>query len=177
MNPALHVARIAGNSYKGTNVLNSLDTRTRILIAVAAAALLITGTWLFVRDSGSEEDRVRSVIEAMIQGAEDKNVGDVMKNVSAEYKDGGGLDKKELRNMVRAFMLRGGFGTKIRVNRVSPTHVSITPDGVATAEFEAIVRTGEFVDSLRDAAHYRFEVFLHQRGGDWLVFDHKRKKP
>lgn len=123
----------------------------------------------------SEEDRVRAVIAAVVGGAEEGDVGDVMVHVDAAYhadEGGFGLDPEGLRGALSLQFLRRGPVVVV----LSPVEVQVEGDR-AHARFDAAVaETGGWGDLLPvDADGWHLEVDFHRGEDDaWRVIHHTR---
>jgi hypothetical protein len=91
-------------------------------------ALLAAGAVLFLwpRQEPGVQDAVTRRIVQLTRGAEEKDVGAVMEGVSERFRhDNGGWDKKGVRGVLTAQVLRGQwvriFMTNLEVREVSPT--------------------------------------------------------
>ena len=142
---------------------------SRLGIALGLA-LVVLGTWWYWPEP-TEEDRVRAVVHAIVEGAENADVGDVLDHVSEHYAaaDAG---KPELRAVLTAQFLRRGPIT------VLPGEIAVSIDGNrAHARFDALL-----AESSRDwteilpvsADGWHLEVDFAREDGAWRVVGAER---
>lgn len=123
----------------------------------------------------TEEDRVRAVIAAVVEAAEEGDVGDVMVHVDPAYRAdeaGFGLDADALRGALSLQFLRRGPVVVV----LSPVDVEVTGDR-AHARFDAAVaETGGWGDLVPvNADGWHLEVDFHRSDdGAWRVTRHIR---
>ncbi|MFP2934248.1 hypothetical protein ACLESO_55840 [Pyxidicoccus sp. 3LG] len=102
-------------------------SRSRVL--GVGLALLAAGAVLFFwpRPEPSVQEAITRVVIEMTRAAEEKDVGGVMEHVSERFRSegGGGWDKRQVRGVLTAQVLRGQwvrvFMTNLEVQEVSPT--------------------------------------------------------
>lgn len=135
-----------------------------VLVAAAATA------W-FLWPAPTEEDRVRAVVHAIVEGAEQGDVGDVLAHVSEHYAQGD-LGKAELRAMLTAQFLRRGPLTVI------PGEIVVQADGDrAHASFDALLaeHARDWTEVLPvNADGWHLEVDFAREGEDWRVVGAER---
>lgn len=157
-------------------------TKRQIVLALVAIGLLLVGglTWYVTSRSGTPEDEVRYVIDAIEDAIERGDVGDVMENIHAEYASREAMmgSKRSLRKLLLGLLVLRR--TKIRIQRLGGIEVEFLEDGRALARFQAAIAEGKGLQ-IDDAGRYDFEVTLRRAGpdhdGDWQVIAHKRTRP
>jgi hypothetical protein len=145
------------------------------LVKTIAALVLIVG-FAGCSDSDSPEAQVRSVIDAMEQAAEERDVSGVTEHISAQFRDGYGRDGKELSQYVRGyFVVNQSIHLLTRISSIEfPTRdearakVTVAMVGREAAESNAWNLAGEIYD---------FDVTFMREGDDWKVTHAKWQRP
>lgn len=120
----------------------------------------------------TDEERIQGVIQDIVAGAVDGDVGDVMTHVSRKYRSDTG-DYETLHGLlVQAFLRRGPI-------LVVPGPVSVVVSGdTAHASFDAAIAegTGQWRDIVPvNADGWHLEVdFAREEGDTWRVTQHER---
>lgn len=129
--------------------------------------LSLTGCW----HTPTDEERVRSVVQAVITGAEDGDVGDVMAHVSKRYQDDSELDQEGIRGVLTMeFMKRGPI-------LVVPGPIQVVVTGAtAHATFDAAIAegSGKWTDVMpvsADGWHLNVDL-VREEGDAWRVRSH-----
>ena len=135
-----------------------------MLFALIAAALGL----VFMGGPVDADEKVRRVVQAIAEAAEDSNTGDILDVVSDRYSDDDGLDKKMLQAMLaRQFLTRG------RILVVLGPIAVDRQESTATATFEAVIAEGaEGLGLSADAQGFIVELELEE--DDWMVVSHTR---
>jgi hypothetical protein len=135
-----------------------------VLFALIAAALGL----VFMGGPVDDDEKVRRVVQAIAEAAEDSNTGDILDVVSDRYSDDDGLDKKMLQAMLaRQFLTRG------RILVVLGPIAVDRQESTATATFEAVIAEGaEGLGLSADAQGFIVELELEE--DDWMVVSHTR---
>src|SRR3954463_1696961 len=68
-------------------------------------ALILAVSLTACAEHSSDEERVRDVIDAVETAAEKRDASDIMAFVAADYGDSDGLDRAQLENYLRAYLL------------------------------------------------------------------------
>lgn len=153
-------------------------TRRSSLRAVLAAACLLVPL-LTAPNAGcfkkaTDEDRVRGVIQDIITGAMDGDVGDVMEHISRSYR-AESADYEGLHGLLVQSLLRRGPILVLP----GPIEVSISGD-TAHARFDAAIAegTGRWGDMVNaDGWHLEVDFVREPPGdaeGEWRVIGHER---
>jgi len=122
-------------------------------IFIAAILLAACGS------KSSDEEQVRAVIDSVEEAAEARDASDVLEFVADEYSDSNGLDKTQLRNL-----LRGYFLAHPRLELlVTVESLEFPVDGLA----QAVVSVRSLELGVPDAQ--RLKVEFRSAGGEWRV--------
>lgn len=140
----------------------------RVVSCSLLALLLAAGCW----KKPTDEDRIHAVIQGVVAGAVDGDVGDVMAHVSTSYRADGG-DYDALHGfLVQAFLRRGPI-----LVVPGPIEVKVTGD-TAHASFDAAIAegSGQWTDILAvNADGWHLEVdFVREAEDAWRVTNHVR---
>lgn len=117
----------------------------------------------------SEEDRIREVVRAALEGVNERKLSQVVENAVPEFKGPKGANLDECRRVILGYLLQqgwlGAFERKLEV---------VVDGDTATATLEAILARGNPVEKLEDvvptnAAVYGFDLRLEKRSGDWKL--------
>lgn len=118
-------------------------------------------------DDASPEQQVRSVIASMEQAAEDRDVGDLMKHVSAAYRDSQGQDRAEASRYARGYFIANqSIHLLTRIESVefpSPDEARVQMQ-VGMAGRGGVQGAGGLSADL-----YDFDVALVREDGEWKV--------
>lgn len=107
----------------------------------------------------SDEERVRELFETAETAAEERDSSDLLELVADEYADAQGLDKRELGNFLRAWLLAH---PKVEL-LVTVESLTFPVEGLAQARL-AVAQV-----ALGDASLERIDVELRRDGDDWRV--------
>ena len=139
---------------------------------VAIGMVFAVGAWVALRPEPTDEDRIRSAIEAVAAGARAADVGAALDPLSEAYHDveGEGHGKRDVAALLYyQFAHRGPISvalSPIEVQRSGDTAVA-TVDA-ALADFDAsVVPT--------DADLWSLEIQLAREGSDWKITSYERK--
>ena len=128
---------------------------------------------LATRGEDTPEDHVRSIINEMIEAAEERDLGGVLEYVDPAYLDAEGLDRDGLKVFLfYHFRSVGAF----RVQKLGRIDVEIRKDQTALCRFRALLSEGLSLASLRNKGAWDFEVELAEEEGEWLVTAHRRRR-
>ena len=149
----------------------------RVALILGAALIALTAC----SKPKTDEDRVRDVVQAVVGGAVDGDVGSVMQHVSGRYQ-GDSIDYDMLHAfLVEAFLRRGPL-----VILPGPIDVTVTGDS-AHASFNAAIAEGKGKwGDLVDADGWHLEVDFAREGsaggpapagdpGEWRVVKYERQ--
>jgi len=141
------------------------------------ATLLLTALTACSSGPDSPEDQVRDLIEQAADAAERKAIDELHPLVSDEYNDAQGHDKKFIKRLLFAYLMRNQsihLFTRIK---------TIAMNGPDRAEAEVVVAmTGQPVedaatfDWLRGDLYHFVLDFIHRGGGDWEVIQAKWRR-
>jgi hypothetical protein len=110
----------------------------------------------------SDEDRVRELLASAEQAAEERDVGDVLEFVDAQYADTQGNTRDSL-----ALFLRAYFATHPRLEIVtSIDDLQFPVDGLARVRMKV---RGLELDRFNVGEAVTLDVELRRAGGKWLV--------
>lgn len=145
--------------------------RRRTLVAVLAVAAL-AGAAALARLSApppTDEERIRALLDGAARAAVERRIGDVVAGVSERFR-GEGLDRRGLKQLVAAHVLRGEWVG------VSLSGVSVAVDGaraevVADAVLSRSLGAGKALVELLpgEASAHRFDLALEREPGGWRV--------
>jgi hypothetical protein len=98
-------------------------TVKKLLLASSGAALLILAIWLLTRERGSDQERLRRIVDEMAEAASRRDVGDILEHVSESFTGSsrGTARKEDLRRLLLGVLLREGW------SRVYVFDASFTP--------------------------------------------------
>jgi hypothetical protein len=137
-----------------------------VLGLLAAAGAL--GVIRLLREAPSDEELIRTLIEATAKGVDDRKPADVMAGVSERFQ-GEGLGYQELRQVVIAQVLRGSWNAAVPVS----TRVDVKGDRAEAVVDVALFRgaKGEGVlGRLPESGDtWRFHVTLEREKSGWKV--------
>ena len=97
-----------------------MSRRTLAVAAAALAVALALGLWRPWREPPGDEERIVTLFLEAARAAEEKRVGDAVEGVSERYR-GEGLDRRGVKRLVAAQMLRGEWvsvtvaGTRVKL--------------------------------------------------------------
>ena len=147
---------------RGITPMLSFPSRLKTVVAVA---LSLTGVGCVGSDS--PEAHVRATIDAMEIAAEERDVGDLMEHVSAEFRDAQGRGAKELSQYIRGYFIANqSIHLLTRVDRIEfPT----TEEARAQVTVGMVGRdAGADAWSLAAEVH-DFDVTFMLDDGEWKV--------
>lgn len=124
-----------------------------ILSSTALVSLVACGA------RSSDEEQVRELFASGEQAAEARDASDILELVAENYGDSQGLDKRELGNFLRAWLLAH---PKVELV-VNVESLEFPADGLA----QAVVNVASV--SLSDPEMERLRVELRRVDGEWLV--------
>ena len=141
-----------------------------VLVFATFPLLLGLGVYALLKPEPSPEDQVREAIQAVAQGARDKNLGDAVKPISRAYHDDEGLSFDNIRGVLFREFQQGQAISVV----LGPINVELDPDGeTAWADVDVALADGVDVSSLdffpANADALRFEVELQKEGEDWKI--------
>lgn len=134
----------------------------RVLLFVTLAALTACG------DANSPEQQVRQVIDEMETAAESRDVGDLVRHLSAEYRDENGMSPGEAARYARGYFLANqSIHLLTRIEQIEFP----LPDEARARVLVGMV--GRDTDAAGDwdlvADLYEFKLALRQEDGQWKV--------
>lgn len=145
----------------------------RTALVLVGAVLVAIACFVVLRARKAEptdEERIRTLIEATARGVEERKPADVMAGVSERFQ-AEGMGYQELRQLVVAQVLRGSW------NAVMPiaTRVDVAGDRAQAVVDVALVRgaKGEgILGKLPESGDtYRFDVTLEREKSGWKVVE------
>ena len=122
--------------------------------------LILATSLVACAEHTSDEERVRDVVDSVETAAEKRDTRDIMTFVAADYSDADGLDRAQLENYLRAYLLaHPKVELFTRIDKLEfpaegLAQVEVTVTGVALGD----------VDRVRIKAEFR-----RNAAGDWLV--------
>jgi hypothetical protein len=136
---------------------------SRVLLLAALAALL-TGCG----DSDSPEQQVRQVIDEMETAAEARDVGDLLRHLSDEYRDANGMSAQEAVRYVRGYFIANQ--SIHLLTRIEQIEFPLPDEARARLLVGMVGRDADAAGNWDLAADlYEFKVTLRQEGGEWRV--------
>jgi hypothetical protein len=130
--------------------------------------LLIAGLLAGCGDADSPEQQVRKVIAAIEVAAEQRDVSDLMRHVSKNYRDGNGDGPDEASRYVRGYFIANQ--SIHLLTRVEEIQFLSSDEARANVLVGMVGREAAASGSWDLAADlYEFDVALLHEGGDWKV--------
>jgi hypothetical protein len=129
--------------------------------------LLLLAVVLAACRTASDDQRVRALIQALEEAAEQRNTADVLAHIAADYQDAQGLDRAQLRNFLRGYFLsHPKIELLVRVGTVefetaNRARVQVELALVGTQQSGGTALPTGDLETLR--------VELQRRDGAWLV--------
>ena len=139
---------------------------------VLATALMIAGC----ADRDSPETRGRHTVDAMETAAEARDVGDLMEFIAADFRDGYGQGRDELRRYVQGYFIANqSIHLLTRIEQIDFPH----PDEARLQVTVGMVgREADAANAWNLAADvHDFDVTLRRDGEDWRVIHAARRRP
>jgi hypothetical protein len=136
--------------------------KTAVLLIGALAVLSLAAC-----AKKTDTDRVRAVINAVQQAAEDRDVKETLSHVDRNYRDPAGNDYQAVKGMMLYYFFRHQ-----KISIIVSNLETVVDGASASAHFQAILsgRTGSAADILPDAlSAYRFDVSFRNDQGDWKI--------
>jgi hypothetical protein len=136
--------------------------------------LLVTALWLAsslvcCSKPASPEARVRALVAHAASAAEAKNLRELKKMISEDYKDGDGRDKQEIVGLIAFHFLRNEtIHLLTRVSSVDVPEPGRAEAAVFVAMAGAPITGPEALPGLR-ADLYRFDFSFADEAGDWKL--------
>ncbi len=118
-------------------------------------------------DSGSPEQQVRAVIESMEVAAEERDVGDLMEHVSANFRDAQGQDRTEASRYARGYFIANQ--SVHLLTRIESLEFPSPDEARVKVQVGMAGRGGEPGSSSLNADLYDFDVALVREDGEWKV--------
>ncbi len=138
----------------------------------ACIVIFVLAGTLGCEDQRSPEAIVRAQIEAGIQGARAKDLGDVFANVDPSFQGPRGIDLRESKRMVAAQLFRPGwfgvFAHNIEVRRTDEDTVESVVD-LFVARGEPVESIEDLVPSRSDSVH--LELTSRGSGSSWRFIE------
>jgi hypothetical protein len=136
-----------------------------VLLLVALAALVSVR---LLRKPPSDEEQIRTLLSDAARAAEEKRIGDAVRDVSERF-HGEGLDRREVKQLVAAHVLRG---TWVSVT-IAGTKIDIRGDLARAAADVVLSRSGKGTPLAEllpvQASVHRFLLDLAREEGKWKV--------
>jgi hypothetical protein len=140
-----------------------------LLRPLSALALALALPLACARDTATPEDRVRAVLDALVEGARNRDAAALKEHVSESYADGRGHDKRKLTQLAAFHFLRNSsIHLLSRVRAVELAAPDEARAQVAVALAGRPISGPAALPGLR-ADLYRFEFVLREEGGAWRV--------
>ena len=134
--------------------------------------MVVCSGWWFFPNSPTDQDRIKSAIHEVAEGAETADIGRVMASFSDEYRDEEGLDRSGIYGVLwQQFQRRGPISVWL-----SPITVQLNGDS-ASARFEVGLVEGNSQTSIAwpvGAEALHFKVDFLREGGTWRIVSHTR---
>jgi hypothetical protein len=149
--------------------LEHIELRTHwVGIARALAGIFIAALLCGCGDDESPEEQVRAVIANIEMGAESRDVGDVVAQLSARYRDGHGNGLEEVRRALHGYFIANqSIHLLTRVSELSFPHKD---EARATVLVGMVGRDADAANAWDLAADvYEFDIALLHEDGDWKV--------
>jgi len=144
-------------------------SRGRLLAVAGALAAFLVTYLLLTRSPPSPEEQIRRKAVAMADAAERKDLGLIMKQVSARFRGEGGLSRDEARAFLAGQLLRGEWV------RVLTAGVEVTLTSPSTADFKGTYIFGRseaklLKDLARESVVASYEITARvekEADGEW----------
>jgi hypothetical protein len=159
--------------------MDSLRNRQLLIAAAAVGVLIYLGYRYLAGQSGTDEQRIWRVVDAMCEAVEERSARQLVEHLDAGYKDASGMDRQEIRRMLTGRFLQSKAALSCLVVRGD---LELAEGGAeATAKLWAAGFEGSFdlgglaVPQNGDA----FEIdarFLKGEDGQWRVVWHERTR-
>jgi hypothetical protein len=118
--------------------------------------------------SDSAEAQVRHTLDVMERAAEDRDVGDLMEHVSAEYRDAYGQGKQEVAPYVRGYFIANQ--SIHLLTRIEKLEFPLPDEAHVTVQVGMVGRDAEASSAWNLAVDlYEFQVTLRREGDEWQV--------
>jgi hypothetical protein len=142
-------------------------TLARVLAACAAASGLALA--LGCSEAETPEQRVREVLAALEEGAQQRDAGAIREHVSDGYSDGNGNDKRTVTQLVAFHLLQNqSVHLLTRVQGLEIPAPGQAQASVLVAMAGAPIDGPDALIALR-ADLYRFDFDLAEEDGDWRI--------
>jgi hypothetical protein len=135
-------------------------------VKIFAAALLMAATAAGCGDGAeTPEAEIRGLIAAMVDAAEDRDIGPLRDAISDRYADGRGQGKADIVKRMRLYLLQN------RALLILPEIRDVTLLGADAADVRVDVRfAGAAADRMAlRASSYQFRLELVREQGDWRI--------
>jgi hypothetical protein len=132
-------------------------------ISWVALALLLAAC----ADSGSPEQQVRAVIDAMETAAEARDVGDLTEHLSASYRDAQGQDREQAARYARGYFIANQ--SVHLLTRIESLEFPAADEARVKLQVGMAGRGGESGQGSLSADLHDFDLVLVREGGDWKV--------
>ena len=137
----------------------------RALAACAAAASLA----LACSEAESPEQRVRAVLAALEESAQQRDAGAMKEHISDAYSDGNGNDKRTVTQLVAFHLLRNqSVHLLTRVQSLELPTPAEAQAAVLVAMAGAPIEGPDALLAMR-ADLYRFDLSFREEDGDWRI--------
>jgi hypothetical protein len=117
-------------------------------------------------DSGSPEQQVRAVIDAMEVAAEARDVGDLTEHLSENYRDAQGQDREQAARYARGYFIANQ--SVHLLTRIESLEFPAPDEARVKLQVGMAGRGGETGQGLSADLH-DFDVVLIREGGEWKV--------
>jgi hypothetical protein len=145
-----------------------VSKRASLVLAAAALAGAALAAGVACRPPPSDEQRIRALLDEAARAAEEKRVGDVVRDVSERFQ-GEGLDRRGVKQLVAFHVVRGDWLS------VSIAGAAVEASGDAgRAEVDVVLSRSGKGTPLREllpeqATVHRFQLTLAREAGGWKV--------
>jgi hypothetical protein len=127
------------------------------------ALVLLTGC----SDSASPEQQVRAVIESMETAAEERDVGDLMEHISANYRDAQGQDRAEASRYARGYFIANQ--SVHLLTRIESLEFPAPDEARVKLQVGMAGRTADAGAAGLTGNLYDFDLALIREGNEWKV--------
>lgn len=144
-----------------------LSTLLRSPISRVALVWISLGLLTACSDGTSPDQQVRAVIESMEVAAEQRDVGELMEHISANYRDGQGQDRAEASRYARGYFV---VNQSVHLlTRIESLEFPAPDEARVKLQVGMAGRAGEQGAAGLTADLYDFDLVLIREGDDWKL--------
>lgn len=118
-------------------------------------------------DSGSPEQQVRAVIDAMETAAEARDIGDLTEHLSDNYRDAQGQNREEAARYARGYFIANQ--SVHLLTRIESLEFPAPDEARVKLQVGMAARGGETGQGGLSADLHDFDLVLVREGGEWKV--------